>query len=275
MKTLSMFAALTTLALGATAALGHDFWLLPSSFAPKIGEVVKVGLRVGDEFPGEVVKRDDSRIVLFAAMPEGKTADSRPLVGRDGDPVAGLLRSEKEGTQVLAYRSTPVPITLEPQKFESYLREEGLEAISKIRAQRGQTDTPGRERYSRSVKSIVNVGGKATTGATTPVGLRLEITPDQDPATIKPGEKLSVTVTFDGKPLAEALVGARTPADDKSHQVQRTDQRGKVTFTLDHPGMWLLHSVHMIEVPKESGADSGADWESTWSSLTFELPEAR
>ena len=253
---------------GVTSALGHDFWLLPSSFAPKRGEVMKVGLRVGDEFPGEVVKRNEQRLAMFVSAPEGRTADAKPIVGRDGDSVAGLLRVEHNGTHVLAYRGNPVPLTLEAEKFESYLKEEGLESIIAKRAQRGESGKPGVERYSRAAKAVVQVG-KATRGATTPVGLRLEITPDAETGALKAGDRLSVTLTFEGKPLEGALVGARTPEDAKSHELVRTDASGKATFTIAKAGMWLIHSVHMVEAPK----DSGADWESTWSSLTFELPK--
>jgi len=38
------------------------------------------------------------------------------------------------------------------------------------------------------------------------------------------------------------------------------------TFTLPFPGPWLLNSVHMI-----AGDGRVADWESHWSSFTFEL----
>jgi len=32
--------------------------------------------------------------------------------------------------------------------------------------------------------------------------------------------------------------------------------------------IWLVKTVHMVPAP----ADSGADWESLWASLTFEIP---
>lgn len=32
---------------------------------------------------------------------------------------------------------------------------------------------------------------------------------------------------------------------------------------------WLVKAVHMLPAP----AGSGADWESLWASLTFEIPE--
>jgi len=37
---------------------------------------------------------------------------------------------------------------------------------------------------------------------------------------------------------------------------------------LDRPGLWLIKAVHMVPAPE----GSGAEWESLWASLTFELP---
>jgi len=37
---------------------------------------------------------------------------------------------------------------------------------------------------------------------------------------------------------------------------------------LPRPGVWLVKVVHMVPAPK----DTGADWESLWASLTFEIP---
>ena len=38
------------------------------------------------------------------------------------------------------------------------------------------------------------------------------------------------------------------------------------THTMEKPGVWLVHVVHMV--PASTGADF--DWRSYWASLTFE-----
>jgi uncharacterized GH25 family protein len=48
----------------------------------------------------------------------------------------------------------------------------------------------------------------------------------------------------------------------------RTDKAGRVSLALPRGGVWLVKAVHMVPAP----ADSGADWESLWASLTFETP---
>jgi hypothetical protein len=46
----------------------------------------------------------------------------------------------------------------------------------------------------------------------------------------------------------------------------RTDARGEISVPVGHAGEWLLSVVRMLPCSERSEAD----WESTWSSLTFE-----
>jgi hypothetical protein len=48
----------------------------------------------------------------------------------------------------------------------------------------------------------------------------------------------------------------------------RTDADGRVRFKIGDEGMHLARVCWMVPAAK----DSGADWESTWGSLTFEIP---
>ena len=47
----------------------------------------------------------------------------------------------------------------------------------------------------------------------------------------------------------------------------RTDAQGRVQLSVE-PGQWLVKAVYM----KGADAASGADWESVWTALTFEVP---
>jgi uncharacterized GH25 family protein len=73
---------------------------------------------------------------------------------------------------------------------------------------------------------------------------------------------------FENKPIANRLVEAMNPKHPELTLAARTDEHGRVTFTLPEPGFWLIGAVHMVEAP----AETGADWESIWASLTFDLP---
>jgi hypothetical protein len=53
------------------------------------------------------------------------------------------------GTHLIAFDMHPSSITLPAEKFQTYLRDEGLEFIAKRREASGTAATPGRERFRR------------------------------------------------------------------------------------------------------------------------------
>ncbi|MFN0133376.1 MAG: DUF4198 domain-containing protein [Phycisphaerales bacterium] len=253
----------------ASAALAHVFWIQPASFTPAVGEVVGVQLRVGDELPGEVLPRDEQRIVRFVALGPS-TPEASAIAGRQGRDPAGMVRFTVPGVHVLAYQSTPTPVTLAGDKFEGYLKEKGLEKISKMRAERGQSRAEAREIYSRSVKSIIAVGGQRGSGFDASAGLRFEVVPLSDPTALRAGETLRVRFVFEGKPLVGALVQARGARHSGPVIEARTNEQGEAALTLPEAGMWLVDAVEMVAAP----AGSGAEWESVWASLSFSTADA-
>lgn len=262
-----MFTVGCVIALAA-AARAHELWIEPSTFHPNVNEAIDVRIRVGEHFKGEPVKRDGARIERLSLIGPG---GERPVVGKEGADPIGITRANQPGTWFLCYVSRPAHLELEPAKFEAYLKAEGLEKILADRVARGESDKPGREDFSRSVKSILVAGEGSTEGFDRPIGLPLEIVPQQNPFDLSAGGQLTVQVLLDGKPLPDARVEcvlASQGEHDHSHASDaRTDSEGKATFTLAHAGMWMVSTVHM----KRADADSGAEWRSTWSTLTFEV----
>ena len=170
-----------TLIVAAGSGLAaHDFWLEPSTFAPGVDEPVRIHLRIGERFAGESLARNGSLIEKFVIVgPSGE----RPVPGRDGMDPAGLVRLDAPGIWFVGYRSRPSAVELAPEKFEQYLREEGLEHIIQERVARKETLLPVRERFSRSVKSLLRSGGdQAIQGYDRALGMTLEFVLDADPA---------------------------------------------------------------------------------------------
>lgn len=248
----------------ATGAAAHDFWIEPTTHRPEPGRVVGLGLRVGERFAGDPVPRDPARIESFVLLDD---RGSTPIVGRDGADPAGLVAMTSPGIHVVAYRSRRSRIELPAATFERYLREEGLDAVARERARRGESDLPSREVYSRCAKALLEVPGEGARGFDRVAGLRLELIPEADPFRLPVGEELPVKVVFEGRPIEGILVSA-LPASDPTHPVQaRTGPDGRVRLPLLLPGRWLVKAVHML--PAEDGLD--ADWESLWASVTFEI----
>jgi uncharacterized GH25 family protein len=262
-KVLSLFGLLLP-----AVALAHDFWLLPATFRPPVGATTGVELEVGVDWAGEVVPRDPSQIERFVAV---SAAGERPVAGIAGQSPAGLLRTPSPGLYIVAYRSLPAAVELEAAKFEAYLALEGLEGVSRARARAGASGRPGRETFSRCAKSLVFVGSPtsgAADGGDHDLGLRLELVAEADPYRLRAGSALPLRLTFEGRPLANALIVASPQASPQATVAARSDAQGRVRLTLAQSGVWLVKAVHMVA----AAPSSGADWESLWASLTFELP---
>ena len=131
---------------------------------------------------------------------------------------------------------------------------------------------PGREKFSRSVKSLLRLGGnQAAQGFDRALGMTLEFVLEADPARAV-GGKVPIRLLRDGRPLAGALVvayrkdsGGVSP-ESKEELRARSDKDGRIVLPVT-AGVWLLKAVHM----ERAAAGSGADWESVWTALTFQV----
>ncbi len=251
------------LAFVAGTAFAHDFWIEPSTFRPQVGTTLLTTLRVGQEFVGDPVARDSSMIERFILRDGDGEHDIAGIERRDP---AGFLSVEHPGIAVIGYRSRPKYLEMPPDKFEQYLKDEGLESIIAARAKRGDSLKPSREIFSRCAKALILADGSGTGArADAPLSFRYEIVPRTNPYQMK-SDEMQVAVLYEGKPLPNALVVAMHQEDSSLRIRLRSDAKGRVTFHLPKRGVWLIKSVQMIPAP----AGSNAEWESLWASLTFE-----
>ena len=275
----------------AAAVHAHEFWLMPQSFSVPPAQNFLLELRVGAGWPGESLGRNPAYVERFGLIESA--ALERPVGGDPGGDPAGVITAKNAGPAWAVFRSKRSALTLAAEKFESYLRDEGLEAIIDARRLNGTSQAPGRELYSRCAKALLQVGS-ATKSASALLkrntGLTLELLPQSDPQQLRGGGMFTVQLLYLNKPLRGALVKAlpqtqadqtsstaatpatplaTTPATTPSAQIAgRTDAQGRVTLPLSHGGVWLINAVHMVAAPPQLDAD----WESVWSSLVMEVP---
>src|SRR5262249_3155538 len=184
--------------------------------------------------------------------------------GTDGKKPVTRLSFAREGTHLVLLERAAQLITLDAAKFNRYLEEEGLQEALADRKRTGEDRQPGRERYSRYLKSLLQVG-KPLDEVTRPVGHKLEIVPLENPYSLRPGDTLTVRVLFEDKPLANARLAAHHRDGDRTQtQSLTTTKDGEATIKLPDAGPWLVRLVHMRRCSAED-----ADWESFWSALTF------
>ena len=149
----------------------------------------------------------------------------------------------------------------------STLKEEGLDAVAALRAQRNETGAKAREMFSRCAKSLL-LSGTATEGqGDRSLGFPIELVAEENPYALRAGQELPFRLTFENRPLQGALVVAINRQNPAEKLSARSDTDGRVRFRLRQSGMWLVKAVHMVPAP----AGSDADWASFWASLTFEL----
>jgi uncharacterized GH25 family protein len=241
----------------------HDMWIEPTNFSPQSGEIVGVKLKVGQDLLGDPLPRDSRLIKEFVFA---DASGRKSLVGRDGGDPAGYLRAAAPGLLVIGYHSNPSSVEQTAEKFNQYLKEEGLEQIAAIRAARNETNIKARELFSRCAKSLVLSGTPSGEQGDRALGFPLELVAERNPYALRGAGELPVRLTYENKPLAGALVVAMNRRNPAEKIKARTGADGRVRFDLRHEGMWLIKAVHMLPAP----AGSDAQWASYWASLTFE-----
>jgi len=256
--------------LAASSLAAHDTWLVPipidSGFRVTPGQPVQVALNTSEDFPASEAAAAPDRVARFEtvtasarAAVTGYRVEEKSLVA-DVTPGSGLT--------LVAAVTHPRLIVLEAPIFTEYITEEGLEQIVAARAARGESGKAGRERYSKVTKLALCAEGEGA-DFRRPLGLQVEIVPETKPCGLRVGDTLRVQVLFEGRPLANARVGAGYAGVHGHHYPVwvKTDAEGRAAIPLDRAGAWFVRSLHMI--PSTEFED--ADWQSWFSTLTFEV----
>jgi uncharacterized GH25 family protein len=255
------------LILAAAPAAAHDFWIQPQRFQVAPNVDLPVTFQIGH---GEARERygNNARIVLLGDFFNGQRKDRRAQLRASG-PAEFITRFAEAGLHILGLQTSYAYSELPANRFNDYAREEGLAAVLAARKRAGALGTPGRERYSRRAKALIQVGSAKPlnqTMATTPIGLKLEIVPDRNPYALDSSRSLPLHVLYKGKRLPSATVKLTSlEADDRPAATAVTDEHGRATFRVPAKGNWLLNVVWAEPV---QGA-SNVDFDTTFSSLTF------
>ena len=195
-------------------------------------------------------------------------AGERPVTAIPGDDPAGAIRARTPGLLAVGYRSAGFTTRFErADEFERYVQQEGLDHIAG-RGKRAGKQPPVTERYSRAAKALLAVGQAEPGAADRRLGFTLELVAERNPYHVPAGAELPVRLYYEQRPLADALVIASNKTKPTEKIRARTDRDGRARLRLPIAGVWLLTAVHMTPAP----AQTKADWESVWASLTFELP---
>jgi uncharacterized GH25 family protein len=245
----------------------HDFWVNPDRFIVAVGAGTALSMQVGHGDARRNSPISSRRILRFAAWtPGGDVIDLRS---------DGKLVPNEAGLHLLALETDAnAQSHLPADRFNAYVREEGLWPAAAERERRGTTGQDAIERYRRVAKALVQAGAPGEGSqdlATKRLGLPLEIVLVRPLSDQDGGDTLAAQVVFQDRPLARALVKL-TDLDHDAQPVaaQATDGDGRVLFRRPPPGNWLLNVVWTTPL----AGDEGIDFDTLFSSLSFGVPPA-
>lgn len=254
--------ALIGVLTASSQALAHEFWIQPSTHEVRSGELIRVHMMHGERFAGHPVPRNQRMIQRYEFV--HANGESTKVLGQD-QSTASFVRSDRPG--VIVFESGWYENFLSAERFEEYLDEEKLYAISQDRVENGETEKDGSERYIRCAKAVLETNHALQENVW--VGLPLEICALPDASKDTHGDSsqagIRVSVRFQNQPIAGLRIVAvnQQASDDLMELI--TDEEGEAILETNRTGNWMLTTIHM----RRATASAKYDWESFWASLTF------
>lgn len=254
----------------ASALAAHDLFFRARSYFVDASADVEIMVLNGtfDKSEGPVA-RDRVRDISVVA-PAGRTRLDTGAWHPSGDTTVLRLRTGEPGTYVVGASLLPRSLALSADDFNRYLESDGIPDVLEARRRDRELARPARERYSKHVKAILQVGDRQSGHFDATLGYPAELTPLANPYTMAPGETLMVRATVDGEPVSDQLVlvgGRDLKGQVIPEQESRTDAEGVARIAIDREGQWYVKFIHMVRVDSEPDLD----YESKWATLTFEI----
>ncbi|WP_194774567.1 DUF4198 domain-containing protein [Pararhodonellum marinum] len=187
----------------------------------------------------------------------------------DGDITFLRWKTGASGSYVAGISTLPRTLEMSPEDFLAYLEHEGLTGLIAERKEKGLSEKSAKEKYSKHVKALLQVGKQTSVDYSKVLGYPIEFVPLNNPYATKKGEVHSFQLFWKGKPLTDQVVhyaykvGERDTEGEKS---TLTNEEGIVHLQAEQKGKWYLATIFI-----EESAEAELDYESNWATLTFEV----
>jgi uncharacterized GH25 family protein len=261
-----------TCALSISAASAHEMFLLSDKVLqqPNADQVIRLINGTFDKSENSIAR---DRMAKVSILANGRTTAPATSSWYD-DATSSYLRyrTGEPGTYVIGVSTKPKMITLPRADFIAYLKHDGVldtlgpfEKTSKL--------TQVRERYSKHVRALVQVGERRSDDFGKALGFPVEILFDQNPYSLKFGQEVSFRVLYKGRPVANQLArasyegfhGHDASGGHLNAYEMRTDKDGRARFLLSKKALWYVSLINMQQL----SGDPEADYESNWATVTF------
>ena len=263
-----LIAALLAVVLGLTAS-AHDLFLKLDSYflQPRARATVRLLNGTFQKSDGTVAHERFRHVSLVA--PELGSPIGELISWRDeGKTTVMEVQTGVPGTYLVGVSTRPKEISLKAADFNDYLSHDGLPDTLAARTKDRELNKDVRERYSKHVRAIFQVGDKLTDDYKKSLNHPVELLPQQNPYSLKVGDAITVLCTLDGRPIRNQFVLAGWESrDGKLHTVStRSDSKGLARIKLRWAGKWYVKFIHMTPL-----TEPDLNYESKWASLTFEI----
>jgi uncharacterized GH25 family protein len=261
MKLRVFLSALLLLATAGTLG-AHDLFLKLNNYFVSPGATLVVQVLNGTFSKSEGAVAKDRVRDIAVVTPAGITRLDTAVWAARGDTSILTVSTGESGTYVIGASLYPRELRLEAKEFNDYLAHDGVPDVLAARRSAKELDRPARERYSKHVKTLVQVGQQRTDGYQTALGYPAELIPLDNPYALRPGSMLRVRAVVEGESVANQLVivGGRGPKTST-----RTDAAGVARVRIGTRGAWYVKFIHM----RPAAGDTTIDYESKWATLTF------
>lgn len=255
------------------AAEAHDTWLSRHA-APSGGTQLR--LTTGHRYPTpETPVRPErvaqarfrrGRVEGLATLGEAKTEVGYTALQLPPDMDAHSGVSTQVGVSLF-----PLRIEIKEPTVTKYLDEVACEGAARLAWEQRASGVPWLEEYSKHAVCWIN-GPRVDAGPTAatqafaaqPFGFTLELLPQVDPGSCRPGDRFRVLALRRGQPM-QGLALFLADAAGSPAVLQHTDATGCASWTLSSPGQHLVKGTH-IRPPDSEGV-----WHSDFSTLSFEV----
>ena len=242
----------------------HRFFLIPETFVLSRNEKARIFCNSTDNFMEGDAVISHERIKACKVTGMNQDIEIKDFY-KEAKSLVFDIPPLKEGIYFVHIVLKSRIIDLNAEKFNSYLIHENLsEVLNLIETQKLHKDI-FKEEYTHHAKSLIQVG--QPTGdldLSIPLGHKIEIVPESNPQKLKAGDILKVKALYEGQPLPFATLSY---GNSQYPYTTQADEYGMAKIKLWRQGKWFIYTIHMI--PSNRGDE--IDWESFWTTFTFEV----
>ncbi|WP_224484933.1 DUF4198 domain-containing protein [Robertkochia aurantiaca] len=244
----------------------HELFIKSKSYFLDPGDTYELQLFNGTFAVSENSITSDRITNAKITGPDYSKAISSEIFSQDETKTYFPFTASSEGTYVVGVSTLPREIELSAEDFDDYLVHEGLLTTRQSRMMNGANKNPVRERYSKHVKTLLQVGNSKTENFTAIMGYPIEFVPKDNPYNTAVGDQIRFQLLSYGKPLGEQIVqyGYMKYGNMAEERTAVTDENGMVSIKADSSGDWYLATIHM-----EESEETELDYVSNWTTITF------